>query len=136
MASGAPLLVLKDVEKTFTLRKSGWFSGERRIVRALDRVSLTVRRGECLGLVGESGSGKTTTAKAILRGIDIDGGTIAYDRGHGMEDVAGLSGEDLMDYRRRVPAHLPGPVFLSEPAHDGQRMPVGAAVDPSRRRAG
>ncbi|MBB4305069.1 peptide/nickel transport system ATP-binding protein [Rhodobium orientis] len=102
VATGAPLLVLKDVEKTFFLRKSGWLGGERRIVRALDRVSLTVHRGECLGLVGESGSGKTTTAKAVLRGIDIDGGTIAYDRGDGMEDVTGLAGDDLMDYRRRV----------------------------------
>jgi len=99
---GATLLVLKDVEKSFKLRKTGLFGGSRSVVRALDHVGFAVKRGECLGLVGESGSGKTTTAKAILRGIEIDGGSIQYDRGNGLEDVSAFKGTDLMDYRRRV----------------------------------
>jgi peptide/nickel transport system ATP-binding protein len=98
----APLVTLDGVTKSFKGRKGGLFSGPPREILALDNVSFTVRRGECLGLVGESGSGKTTTAKAILRALDIDSGSISYDTGKGGCDVARLSGADLLDYRRRV----------------------------------
>lgn len=102
VAKGAPLVRLEHVRKTFLTRKSGLFGGSAHELLALDDINLTVRRGECLGLVGESGSGKTTTAKAILRAIDIDGGKIHYDTGAGPMDVAELSGPALLDYRKRV----------------------------------
>lgn len=99
---GKPLVQVKDATKRFTLRKGGWFGSKPAEVAALDCINFTIRRGECLGLVGESGSGKTTAAKAILRAIDLNGGSVHYDRGEGLEDIAALSGESLMDYRRRV----------------------------------
>ncbi|CEJ15320.1 Glutathione import ATP-binding protein GsiA [bacterium YEK0313] len=46
---------------------------------AVDDVSLTLRRGESLGLVGESGSGKSTLSRIICRLIDADGGRFAFD---------------------------------------------------------
>ncbi|MEW5421361.1 dipeptide ABC transporter ATP-binding protein [Amorphus sp. 3PC139-8] len=98
-----PLLVVDRISKTFQLRQGGFFgSGGRRVLKALDAVSLTVNRGECLGLVGESGSGKTTTAMAVMRALTLDSGSVQFDRGNGLENIATFTGSALMDYRRRV----------------------------------
>nr|WP_208999990.1 ABC transporter ATP-binding protein [Roseibium hamelinense] len=102
VAPGQPLVEMHDVVKEFTLRKGGLFSTKPASVRALDMINLTIKKGECLGLVGESGSGKTTAAKAILRAIEIEEGTIRYNHGSGLENVHKLRGPDLLDYRRRV----------------------------------
>nr|WP_155191000.1 ABC transporter ATP-binding protein [Roseibium denhamense] len=99
---GEPLVELRNVTKQFTLRKGSFLGGKPKTMTALDCINLTIKRGECLGLVGESGSGKTTAAKTILRALDIEDGEVVYNRGKGLENVADLTGADLMDYRRRV----------------------------------
>ncbi|KNY04075.1 ATP-binding cassette domain-containing protein [Microbacterium sp. GCS4] len=65
---------------------------------ALDDVSLTVPRGQTLGLVGESGSGKSTLARAILLMRAPTSGSIEFDG----VDVTGLRGSALRRHRRRV----------------------------------
>ncbi|AXS40000.1 ABC transporter ATP-binding protein [Breoghania sp. L-A4] len=99
---GTPLVRLDNVSKIYQLRKSGLWGGEVRTIKAMDAVNLTIRRGECLGLVGESGSGKTTTAKAILRAIGVEGGRIDYFVNGEPKDMATLQGKDLKAFRRRV----------------------------------
>ena len=66
---GGTLLTVRELTKSFVTRKqAGFFGrGERRTVRAVDRVSFALRRGECFGLVGESGCGKSTISKLISR---------------------------------------------------------------------
>ena len=64
-------------------------------VPALDRVSLEVRRGECVALIGESGSGKTTLLRCFNRLTDPDGGVVQV----GGADVSGI---DPVALRRRV----------------------------------
>ncbi len=91
--SDEPLLEVRNLTKRFSTRKRG---GEGLL--AVDDVSFSVRRGECLGLVGESGCGKTTTAKMILRSIKPDAGSIVFQD----QDVLTLKGEDLFAYRRKV----------------------------------
>ncbi|MFC0283726.1 dipeptide ABC transporter ATP-binding protein [Camelimonas abortus] len=100
-APRGPVLEVRGVSRSFTLR-SGWFSGRTRVVRAVSDVSLTLMPGQTLGLVGESGCGKTTVSKIIMRAITPDAGGVYYDDGSGLRDIAGLSGDDLMRYRRAV----------------------------------
>ena len=61
-----PLLEVRDLRKHFDQGRAGLLGGQRRVVRAVDGVSLWVAQGETLGLVGESGCGKSTLARTIL----------------------------------------------------------------------
>ena len=75
------------------------FKTERAVVHALNGVSLTLRKGESLGLVGESGAGKTTTALAILNllasSATVKGGDIKY---HG-KSVFQMNDRELQSMR-------------------------------------
>jgi peptide/nickel transport system ATP-binding protein len=74
------------------------FAGRGAAVPAVKDVSLTVRRGETLGLVGESGSGKSTVARCVARLIEADGGRVML----GDIDLRPLSRRQLRPLRKRV----------------------------------
>ncbi len=98
-----PHLKVDNLRKEFTIRKGSWFgSGEDSAIVAVDDVSFDIKKGECLGLVGESGSGKTTVSKLIMRAISATNGSVTINDGSGMTDVLALSGDELMNFRRRV----------------------------------
>jgi len=88
------LLELRDVKVSFTLKHSRLF-GRSAELRAVDGVSLVVRRSQTMGIVGESGSGKTTLALAVARLVTVTGGQIDMN---GI-DLLGLSGEALRKIR-------------------------------------
>ncbi len=82
------VLEVSGLTKTYRSGKgSGWFSS--RSVHGARSVTLSIRRGETLGLVGESGSGKSTLARCIVRLIEADHGSVV------------LRGTDLMKLGRR-----------------------------------
>lgn len=72
-------------------------------VRAVDAVSLTVNRGEILGIVGESGSGKTTLANAVARLLKppavVTGGSVTYHRDGYEHDLLHLPPNELRRFR-------------------------------------
>jgi ABC-type glutathione transport system ATPase component len=118
----APLLMLDGVTKEFGLRRSfaeKLARSESDVHRAVDGVSLSLARGEILGLAGGSGSGKTTLARCIIRLIEPNRGSITL----GGTDVLAARGAELRELRRRMQM-----VFQDPYASLNPRMSVGAAL--------
>ena len=71
------LLEAKSLYKTYT-QTSGFFVRRQRIIKALNNVSLSIKKGETLAIVGESGSGKSTLARCLLQLLSLDQGEIYF----------------------------------------------------------
>ena len=91
---GEPLVVVDRLSRHFRLGGPR----SRRLVRAVDDVSLVLERGKTLGLVGESGSGKSTLARLLLRLDQPTSGSVHFDS----TDLFGVSGRELRRLRREM----------------------------------
>jgi len=98
--SDTPLIDVRGLDVHFPLGRGLFGAGAT--VRAVDGVSLSIRRGSFFGLVGESGSGKTTLGRALLRAAPITGGTVTYDDGEERFELHEIGRERLKAYRRRA----------------------------------
>ena len=99
--SAAALLRVEDLVKHFerTRGLAQVLAGAKRsVVHAVNGVSLTLQRGETLGLIGESGCGKSTLGRSILRLVEPDDGVIEFDG----QDLAGLSAPAMARMRSRL----------------------------------
>jgi peptide/nickel transport system ATP-binding protein len=113
--SDRPLLTVSNLSKIYHLRKASLLGGEARVIRAVDDVSFTIRRGECLGLVGESGSGKTTVSKILTRAITADSGSVVFDDGQRQVDVLKLDEGELKAFRPHLQMVFQDPVSSLSP---------------------
>ncbi len=112
-----PLLQVEDVKVHFPVR--GRPFAPRAVVRAVDGVSLSVGRGETVGMIGESGSGKTTLGRAILRLTPPTSGVVRLDG----EALESLSPTWMKAVRRRMQV-----VFQDPTASLNPTMSVGAIL--------
>ena len=90
------LLHVEDVRKYFRVR--GHTGGGRAEVKAVDGVTLDVRRGETLGLVGETGCGKSTLARCMTRLHDLTTGTVLFED----DDISTAGRRQLRPVRRQM----------------------------------
>jgi oligopeptide/dipeptide ABC transporter ATP-binding protein len=115
-----PLVFLQDVVKHFP-------AGKGKTVHSVDGVSLTVRKGEVLGLVGESGCGKSTLARTILRAVDASSGHIVFDG----RDITKAKGSELKALRRSMQFVFQDPYGAFDP-----KMRLGASLEAPLRHHG
>jgi oligopeptide transport system ATP-binding protein len=121
----APLVSIQDLKVHFDLGGGGLWGrllgggDERRVVKAVDGVSLDIFRGETLGLVGESGCGKTTLGRAVLRLVEPTSGKVLFRD----VDVARLSGAELRRTRQHMQMIFQDPYAALDP-----RMTVGQII--------
>ncbi len=112
------MLEVRDLVKHFPVG-GGLLSAPRAVVRAVDGVSFTIRRGETLGLVGESGCGKTTTGRCVLRLERATSGSVLFEG----RDVTMANDQELRSLRRQIQVIFQDPYSSLNP-----RMTVGQII--------
>jgi oligopeptide transport system ATP-binding protein len=118
-STGDVLLEVRDLVKHFEI--SGGILGRvHGVVRAVDGVSFTIKRGETLGLVGESGCGKTTTGRCILQLERPTSGAVLFEG----RDLTTVDARELRRLRRRIQVIFQDPYSSLNP-----RMTVGQIIE-------
>ena len=108
-----PLVELDDLRVWFPIKQGVLLDRHVGDVKAVDGVSLTIERGETLGLVGESGCGKSTVGRAMLRLYEPTGGRVVFEG----VDVTHLSDSELRPLRRRMQMVFQDPFSSLNPRH-------------------
>ena len=106
-----------DRESVQDLRQALAVPAEGRVVAAVKDVSLTIRRGETLGIVGESGSGKSTVARCVARLVEPTDGAIQIEG----VDIAAMREAKFRPHAPARAVHLPGPVSIAQSAPHRRR---------------
>jgi peptide/nickel transport system ATP-binding protein len=112
------LLELKDLKVYFPIKSGVVLDRHVGDVKAVDGVTLDIRRGETLGLVGESGCGKSTVGRAILRLYQPTGGSIVFDG----QDITNIGEDELRPLRRRMQMIFQDPYASLNPRHSVGRI--------------
>jgi len=115
-----PLMAVKDLVKYYP-------AGRGKSVHSVDGVSLSVRKGEVLGLVGESGCGKSTLARTILRAVEPTAGHIVF----GGNDITRARGKELKALRRSMQFVFQDPYGAFDP-----KMTLGTSLEAPLRHHG
>jgi peptide/nickel transport system ATP-binding protein len=115
--SAEPILEVKNLSVTYQQNVS-WFARRKIAASTVQKISLSIRPGETLGLVGESGSGKSTTGKAVLGLVPFEGSIKIAGR-----EISGLSQREMQHVRRSAQMIFQDPYASLDP-----RMVVGDAI--------
>jgi peptide/nickel transport system ATP-binding protein len=117
-SNGDGLVELENLKVYFPIKSGLVLDRHVGDVRAVDDVTLTIERGETLGLVGESGCGKSTVGRAIIRLYQPTAGTIRFDG----QDITNLGEADMRPLRRRMQMVFQDPFASLNPRHSIGRM--------------
>ncbi len=114
----SPVVISADDLKVWFPVRRGLLRSVVGHIKAVDGVTLSVRKGETLGVVGESGSGKTTLGLALLRLISSDGPIVFLG-----SEIQGLRFKEMLPFRRDMQIVFQDPFGALSP-----RMSVGDIV--------
>jgi len=115
----AVILEVRNLVKHFPVSGGGLLGRSVGMIRAVDGVSFSIRKGETLGLVGESGCGKTTTGRCILQLERPTAGEVIFEG----RDLTRLSLDELRPVRRKIQVIFQDPYSSLNP-----RMTVGQII--------
>ena len=118
-ADQAPVVEVRDLEMHFPVHQAALFGRRHEVVHAVDGVSLSIARGETLGLVGESGCGKSTLGRVVAGLYRPTSGQVLFDG----VDIGALSPRELRSLRRRFQIVFQDPFMSLNP-----RMTVGRLI--------
>jgi oligopeptide/dipeptide ABC transporter ATP-binding protein len=107
------ILEIKNLRKEFTIKSS------KKPIVAVDNISLTLERGNTLGIVGESGSGKSTLGRIILRLVEPTSGQIIFNQ----KDITNERPKELRNLRSKMQMIFQDPLASLDP-----RMSVRALI--------
>ncbi|WP_421928125.1 ABC transporter ATP-binding protein [Neoaquamicrobium sediminum] len=114
----APILLEgRNVEVVFG-GGGGWFSGPEAEIRAVDRISVALHKGQTIGVVGESGSGKSTLGRALLRLLPSEG-TVRFEGA----DISAADKRAMRPMRKELQLVFQDPFGSLSP-----RMTIGQVV--------
>ena len=88
---------VRNLKKTYT-KHTGFLNTKSFKVNALDDVSFSVKKGQCLAIVGESGSGKSTLAKTVMKLLSPDSGEINFMK----QNIVNLSSDETRVFRKKI----------------------------------
>jgi peptide/nickel transport system ATP-binding protein len=118
MPAGGPLVDIQSLKVWFPIKSGLLLDRHVGDVKAVDDVSLAIKRGETLGLVGESGCGKSTLGRAILRLYEPTDGKVIFDG----QDITHLGEGPLRPLRRRMQMIFQDPYASLNPRHSVGRI--------------
>ncbi len=119
MSNKAVLLEVRDLKAYFPVKRKS-IREEKKVVKAVDDISIEIYKGETLGIVGESGSGKSTLGRTILKLIEPTSGEILYEG----KPIQQLSGQALQKFRNQMQMVFQDPFSSLNP-----RMRIGEIIE-------
>ena len=127
------LLDVKELRKYYKVKSSGWVRRKTKLVKAVDRVSLNVKRGETFGLVGESGCGKTTFGRCVLRLEEPTSGQVRFNDVNVMTSQT----QQLRQLRQKMQIIFQDPYSSLDPRHTigriiGEPLRVHRSLPPTK----
>lgn len=104
---GEHIITVDHLTKEFKLPRT------KKMFKAVNDVSFSVKRGTTLAIVGESGSGKSTVANMVLRLLKPTAGTVTYEG----KDISKFNSQELLDFRRHVQPVFQNPYGSLDPMY-------------------